>query len=297
MAATIAVGSTVHHPLMAALPRWRGVPENDYLYDIAGTGILYDYMPDFMPARPRYAPGIAIEPELPQCDEEYLEWIDVIEAVQRAQGTFTMIELGAGFGRWIARGAALARRRDLRVRLVGIEADPTHFRWMREHLGYNGVALADCELIQAAVTADGQKVKFYSGDADAWYGQAIAHRNDTVGTAGTSGRAKAEVIWVDGVSLQSVLARYERVDLIDLDVQGAEFDVLFAAADELNRRVRRVHIGTHGAGIEEDLRFLFTVHGWTCITDYGCGTTADTPYGRVAFGDGIQTWLNPRLQP
>lgn len=36
---------------------------------------------------------------LPAFDEEYFEWIDLLEAVTEATGEFTMIELGAGWGR------------------------------------------------------------------------------------------------------------------------------------------------------------------------------------------------------
>ena len=35
--------------------------------------------------------------------------------------------------------------------------------------------------------------------------------------------------------------------------------------------------------------------GWLPRADYPCQTHAETPYGTIAFGDGAQTWLNPRL--
>lgn len=283
---------------MQALPRWRGAPQDGYLYDVAGTKILYDYFPPLAPERPRYAPGATLEPALPPIDEEYLEWLDIVEAVRHAQDCFTMIELGAGFGRWIARGAALAQRlRRLPYRLVGVEAEPVHFRWMVDHLRANGIDPEAHDLIQAAVTPDGARVKFLVGDPHAWYGQALAPPDAAVTASDATPTGRPGVVWVEGVTLQAILARQGLVDLIDLDVQGAEFDVLFAAAEQLNRQVRRIHVGTHGAGIEDDLRFMFGVHGWTCLNDYACGSTADTPYGRIAFGDGVQTWVNPRLQP
>jgi hypothetical protein len=36
-------------------------------------------------------------------------------------------------------------------------------------------------------------------------------------------------------------------------------------------------------------------NGWRLLTDYPCNGASDTPYGRIAFGDGVQSWLNPRL--
>ena len=76
-----------------------------------------------------------------------------------------------------------------------------------------------------------------------------------------------------------------------LDVQGAEADVLESAADQL-RKVCRVHIGTHGAKIEAVLRRLFGRLGWQKINDYACNAESETPYGRIRFRDGVQTWVN-----
>ena len=37
----------------------------------------------------------------PDFCEEYFEWIDVLESVLAADQQFVMIELGAGYGRWL----------------------------------------------------------------------------------------------------------------------------------------------------------------------------------------------------
>ena len=87
----------------------------------------------------------------------------------------------------------------------------------------------------------------------------------------------------------------ELVDLIDLDVQGAEADVLTAAERELDAKVKRVHIGTHSVDNEERCRELFGRLGWEKRNDYGSFTEADTPYGRISFQDGVQTWINRAL--
>ena len=48
-------------------------------------------------------------------------------------------------------------------------------------------------------------------------------------------------------------------------------------------------------GIERRLRQLFTSLGWENVNDYASGTSADTPWGKTEFQDGVQTWLNPRF--
>jgi hypothetical protein len=60
----------------------------------------------------------------------------VFDALLEARKTFTMVELGAGWGRWLVSAACAARVQQLHLelRLVGVEAQPEHFRWMRKHL-------------------------------------------------------------------------------------------------------------------------------------------------------------------
>src|SRR5262245_34029562 len=77
-------------------------------------------------------------PGYPAPSEDTYEWSSILEAVEAARGRFVMIELGAGYGRWLVNAALAARQRDLEVELVGVEAEPTRIRWLREHLADNG---------------------------------------------------------------------------------------------------------------------------------------------------------------
>ena len=56
--------------------------------------------------------------------------------------------------------------------------------------------------------------------------------------------------------------RLPPVDLIHCDVQGSEYDVLTAAQETLNARVRRVVVGTHSRRIEAELLDFFAAQGW-----------------------------------
>ena len=94
-------GGVRHHPLIA-LHASVAVPcPDDFDCDFLGVrtrrAFYSGMMGDSLPA-PR-------EP-YPRFDEEYFEWVDILEAVDQAAETFVMIELGAGYGRWCARAAA-----------------------------------------------------------------------------------------------------------------------------------------------------------------------------------------------
>jgi FkbM family methyltransferase len=225
---------------------------------------------------------------VPQVNEEYFEWIDVLESVSTAVSGFCMVELGAGYGRWLVRAAVALRllKPATTPFLIGVEAEPTHFGWMVAHFRDNDLDPDDHCLVEAAVDRSEGDALFTIGRPGDWYGQAIVPR-------GTSGY---ELVTVRTITLSSLLADVERVDLIDLDVQGVELAVLESAIDELDQKVRRVHVGTHGSDLETGLRELFRHYGWFKRYDYGSGLTESTPFGEVAFTDGVQTWINPRFE-
>ena len=65
--------------------------------------------------------------------------------------------------------------------------------------------------------------------------------------------------------------------------------------EETTQKVKRLHIGTHSKQIEVGLRDVLRKHHWECLADYAGGSTNQTPWGPVSFGDGVQSWLNPRF--
>ncbi|MEM1211904.1 MAG: FkbM family methyltransferase [Planctomycetota bacterium] len=253
---------------------------------------FYQPDPNAQPGTPRWPPAI---------DEEWPEWLDLIEAVCLANPDrgFTMVELGAGFGRWITRAGVLCQRLKAGpvgpVTLVGVEAEPDHFAMMRQHLNDNGLlqhAGVTCHLHPTAVDAQSGEVPFHIGHPDQWYGQAIA-RGDAAGKM--QAFPQASIQNVTALALDQILEPFDHVDLLDLDIQGAEHTVLAAAADTLQQKVQRVHIGTHSNALEAELRTLFNAMGWQIHYDFACGQTVDTEWGNIPFGDGVQTWINPQI--
>ncbi len=66
------------------------------------------------------------------------EWGAVLRAVDLARHSFTMIELGCGWGCWMNNSGVAARRAGLRVHLIGIEGDEAHLAFAREACEANG---------------------------------------------------------------------------------------------------------------------------------------------------------------
>jgi len=262
-----------HHRIFSRFHRWSGRVPAGFDVDFLGTRYRTAYftMNQSQPEE-RYA-----APEHPPFDEEYFEWITLLEAVTSAKDRFTMMELGAGWGRWSVR-AASACQQSLPYYLVAVEAEPTHFQWLLQNLQDNGVKPEDCRLIQAAVTDRDGKVGFQVGDAADSYGQSIGGSTE-----------------IEAVTLPTLLRPLEIIDLIDMDVQGAEFDILALASEVLTRKVKRVHVGTHTGELHENILKFFRTLGWHPHFLFHGESADTTPWGRINFQDGSQSWLNPRL--
>jgi FkbM family methyltransferase len=227
----------------------------------------------------------------PRLDEELFEWHSLASAIRAARGRFTFIELGAGFGRWAVSAAVACRRLALPCELIAVEAEPNHFVMMKQHFADNGLDWSEHRLIEAAISAKAGSVHFTVGSADRWWGQAILPSADY----GFGDVAGVTVQSVPAVTLADILETVAFVDLIDIDIQGAEADVIEAGLPALTAKVRRLHIGTHKTDIEERIRVALAAAGWRRVWDFPCNSRTRTPYGHVTFQDGVQAWFNSRV--
>jgi FkbM family methyltransferase len=253
-----------------------------------------------------------VQAPYPAFNEEYLEWIDLLESVVAARKSYTMIELGAGTGRWAVRAASAVRQHNpkLPFRLIAVEAEPVHFEWMRLHFADNGVDPNQHSLIHGALSESPGEVSFYVSDhtgnvgANGWYGQALTKDYEVDVLVEEAPYATYQVrrhasgtksITVPAITLGSILDGLSEVDLIDSDLQGMELAVIRSSIHQLDAKVKRLHIGTHSVEIEAELRQLLTSHGWRCLADYALGSLQQTPWGPIQFQDGCQSWVNPCL--
>jgi FkbM family methyltransferase len=278
------------HPVFAKFPRWTGKISGYFTANWLGTLTDTRYT-----RNTRVFAETTVTPPVPKpSDEEYFEWIILLQSVLEARNSYTMVELGAGYGRWLVNAWSALRsigKADISLTLIGVEAEPTHFAWMRQHFITNMLDPERHRLINAAVAASDGVVHFATGHPAEWYGQAIVPS----ASARMSQWSNMSVREVPAVSLETVLDGICVVDLVDMDIQGAEADVVRASAYLLAERVKRVFIGTHRAEIDRSLRETFRSLGWRCVYDYPCGRVSYTPYGFINFQDGVQSWVNPRL--
>ena len=282
----------VQDPALLRFPPWTGVADGRFQYDF--LGIRTD---------PRFRPQVRPDPagplvtRYPAPHAGYFELAFVLDAVARAAArpTFTVLELGAGYGYWLAI-AHRARRLTSpgAIRLVGVEMVERHVEWMRVHFENNGIDPAEQRIVHAAVS-DRDGTAWYRPEANAWldYGQTVIGRS----ADGAAPRASRELVPVPAVALGRLLGETGDVDLLHADLQGEEGRALGSALDELCLRVERIVCATHSRRIHCELRERFRSAGWRIVDDDRCRRRERTRLGDVQFLDGLLTLVNPRRPP
>jgi FkbM family methyltransferase len=294
--------------LVNKFPKYAGELDSFSTRDFLGTRSLHKYVPDYSIERlhyPNSRPNLRrllrlrqgkIPHEIPR-NEEYFEWLDLLESVLSANYGFTFIEVGAGFGRWAARAYKAAELAGIpfgQIRICTIEPEPRHSIWLREHMKLNKIPFSSLCHHECAVSNYEGTAEFFVGrpksdldlslEAKNWYGQALKY----------SGWEGAQTIQVPVRRLSSILdsIKVDQIDLINFDIQGEEPRALQDIRSHI-QRIKRIHIGTMSRSDESFFREYFDDLGWIKIRDYEGQGTRNTYIGKISFVDGVQTWLNP----
>ncbi len=258
--------------------------------------------------------------------EGFFEWVSAVEAVREAKDRFVMLELGGGYGaRAVDTYRMLQLLNPMPCKLGLVEADPGRFSWALRHFANNGIDTRDHWLIKTMVSDTNRPMLFPFGGiygdnnaiADPGDAQLLADNIIQQGVEGdvlkgimtnmrtgvvlrqddgqTPEPRKYEIAIVSTVTIADMVRPFERVDYIDIDIQSAELYAVPAAMDALNRKVRRIHLATHGDHIHEALLNLFVDQGWEITFNFQPNKSFESEYGNFSVGDGIVSARNPRV--
>lgn len=280
----------VHHPALLKFPRWEGESDGQFSHDFLGVRTDVRFRPQFRPD-----PAGPMAPDYPSPHAAYFELVFVLQSIldDRGERPFTIVEVGAGYGYWLAVASrALQRLEAVPARLVGVEMVPQHFEWMAEHLRNNGVDPADARLIHAAASDVTGSASFVPEPDPAL---SFGHRLFDRAGGDDAGPTGGGEIQIPCIRLSELVEEYDSIDLVHIDVQGEERRILPDALASLAGRARRVLVATHGNGIHRQLRRLFQGGDWKLEFDFGCRKRVRTPFGDVRFLDGMLAAVNRRF--
>ena len=296
----------------------------DFLQDISqlpGAQSLYRTALDASTARP--VPPIIGDGTNA---ERWFEAVNWIVAAREARDRFLMASLGAFYGyQAVASQRAIEMLNPMPCKLICVEPLAQKVDWIRRHMRDNGIDPDRQWLIQAALGGNNEPALFPVGAATIGRHNCIATndpsvRREYLRTLLAQGRCEqaltdillrnstgiikdmagatdsaAEIHFVSCITLNDVLGPFDFVDYVEADLQQSEINAIPPYMDLLKRKVRRLHIGTHGGDVHATLHRLFAERGWVVVFSYAPDGRHESAAGPFTTGDGVLTVRNPDL--
>lgn len=152
------------------------------------------------------------------------------------RGLGCVIDLGANVGLFTARAAQLAER------VIAYEPAPENFR----QLECNTRELSGVERVRAAVAGEPCVLRLYPPQNPALSGVHSLYPE-------RGAYLSQDSIEVQAIGLDDVLERHAiaHCDLLKLDVEGAEYDILYGAAPDTLARIGRIYGEYHDIGVAD----------------------------------------------
>jgi len=193
---------------------------------------------------------------------ETIEYVSCFTSIESSrQSSYTMIELGAGWGPWMSiSGRAAIKNGIKQINLIGVEGANNKIPFLKKHLTENNLRPQSEDFKTSFLYKDGEvKTKIYDGvvNTDGTYMEFPDVPVDHYG-ASLVHKISAPLVKVKGFSLSSIISPYPYIDFAHLDLQGYEKELIFENIDLLKEKVKYLFIGTHSRLIEAFLvEFLY----------------------------------------
>jgi FkbM family methyltransferase len=188
------------------------------------------------------------------------EWGSALRAVEMSGASFTILELGCGWGCWLNNTGAAARRMGKKVKLFGIEGDRHHVNFAHEALQENGFGDDEYTIIHGvAASANGMALfPIVSTPGASWGSAPILNASKKqIAEAQSAGG----YMTIEAFSIESITAG-EILDLVHIDIQGGEEQLIRDSIENINHYVRHLLVGTHSRAIEAGILNTMLDNGW-----------------------------------
>lgn len=309
---------------------WEGEVPKGYLADFLGSLTDGWFRVDFG-IDPATVGGGHVRTKLPTIGdggngEGWFEAVNWLIAARAARERYVMVTLGACYGaQAVGAYRALQILNPLPCKLVAVEPEPENYQWVIRHFRDNGLDPDDHWLVPMAITGSNDPIFFPVGApgtgaqncfstndatargeyADYYISRGMADmalrnllQHNTTGLIKdlVPGMGyKAEIKYMSAITLRDLLAPFDVVDYLESDIQQSEIIVFPPFMNLLRKKVKLVHIGTHGKEVHETLRSLFAADGWDILFCFEPNGSHTSDLGTFETNDGILTARNPFL--
>jgi hypothetical protein len=258
--------------------------------------------------------------------EAWFEAVDWVVSAREARDRYVMITLGANYGaQAVGAYRALQTVNPMPCKLVAVEPVPGNLEWIRRHMRNNEIDPDRQWIVPLAISDKVEPVFFPVGGpgvganncystnerpARLQYAEEFIERGMAADALrnllikNTTGLKKdlvedhdfpAEIQLLSSITLNELLGPFQMVDLLESDIQQSEILVFPPFIELLRRKVRRIHIGTHGLDVHMALHSLFADNGWEVVFSYKPNSKYESTLGNFETNDGVLTVRNPDL--
>ncbi|EWY40499.1 FkbM family methyltransferase [Skermanella stibiiresistens SB22] len=268
-----------------------GLPPRDgHLTNFLGVVIHGKFLPGILGDRTGQVEDIPIPANW---HADIAEWGAALRAVELARESFTMAELGCGWGCWMNNTGVASRRLGLKPHLIGVEGDEGHIAFAREACASNGFAEDEVTLFRGIAAASAGTALFPRQSASGidWGLEPIFNATEEERDRALRVGSHDELPMIP---LDEVIGDRDRLDLLHVDIQGGEADLEDSCIDILSRRVSYMVIGTHSRQIEGRLIDSLLNAGWILEMERPAIIRL-TEGTLLTLVDGVQGWRNTAL--
>jgi hypothetical protein len=266
-------------------------PTDGYLTN--AFGVLID--PKFFPTILKGREGTVEEIPIPaNWHADIAEFGAALRAVELADNTFTMIELGCGWGCWMNITGVTAKRKGLNVHLIGVEGDEGHVGFAKESLRSNGFKPVEYSLYHGVAAAT-SGVAIFPKDEQPGVNWGAAPKFDVDPKEAQKLVNSGAYVRLEQFSLEKISENFKKIDLLHVDIQGGEEKLITQSISFLSDRVSYLLIGTHSRQIEGSLFDCLLKAGWVLEIERPALLNLDKE--PLVTVDGVQGWRNPKLLP
>lgn len=222
------------------------------------------------------------------------EWAAALQAVDNApRGSFTMIELGCGWGCWMNNMGVAAKRTGRNVHVIGIEGDEGHMQFAREALARNQFTTDEYTLMRGVAAATSGTALFPRQEhaGHSWGLEPVFGATDDQQAQAASTRSH-DILPM--ISLADAIGQRERIDLLHVDIQGGEADLVENCLSIIQEKVAYMVIGTHSKHLEARLFDIMGATDWRIEMERPAFYQVSSTKPQLIV-DGVQGWRNPTL--
>jgi hypothetical protein len=309
---------------------WSGTVPFGFTLDFLGTLTSKKFLRPWG-YNPAFADGAKLQMERPRLadganGEFWFEAVDWVLAAREARDRFVMITLGALYGyQAVGSYRTLQLLNPMPAKLAAVEPIPENMEWVRTHMRDNGIDPQDHWLVQATIGPTNDPVFFPIGSPGLGAQNCVAtnelparerYLQDLIAQGrteealtnlllhNTTGLEKqiiegkdhfGEIKLASSVTLADMLGPFDRVDFLEADIQQSEIMVFPPFRSLLKRKVLRIHLGTHGKDVHQQLLKMFIDDGWEIVFAFEPDSLHESKIGTFSTNDGILSVCNPSV--